>query len=334
MISTHIPIGNPQNDNFRRLASYIADASNRGEKTLHLWTEGCLAGEDYSLAVDEVRATQACNQRTTREKTYHLVVSFHPEDAQKLTLSAFQEVEREMARSMGFEDHQRCCGVHNDTDNIHMHVAYNMIHPKTKSRRDPYFDYLKRDKLCRELENKYGLKVDPGRDVQADPERLSSKIRKQEAHSGIKSFASYVKERKELLQNILAGASTWQDLHKGLAKYGIAVSLSGAGCVLAAIGSRARDNHKVKAGEAGRNFSKGNLEKKLGPYEPSKGNYLTEEYYDVAPAKRLRSRKEKRMWKVYVRERALAEEGSWKVKRSWKEFRYQMDRYFSEGIER
>ncbi len=45
MISRHIPI-QPENDNYRRLASYIADASHEGEKALMSWCAGCWSGDD------------------------------------------------------------------------------------------------------------------------------------------------------------------------------------------------------------------------------------------------------------------------------------------------
>jgi hypothetical protein len=142
----------PQNDSIRRLGLYIAGASHEGEKLFEKWTAGCYAGQDYDLAMDEIKATQGLNNRTTKEKTYHLVVSFYPEDFKKLSLEDFKDIEKEFAKSLGFEDHQRLCGVHINTDNPHMHVAYNMIHKEKFTRHDPYYDYFKRDKTCRFLE--------------------------------------------------------------------------------------------------------------------------------------------------------------------------------------
>ena len=55
-----------ENDNYRRLANYIADASHEGEKSLMSWCAGCWAGEgedpdNYELAMQEVIDTQALN---------------------------------------------------------------------------------------------------------------------------------------------------------------------------------------------------------------------------------------------------------------------------------
>ncbi|MDL2227134.1 relaxase/mobilization nuclease domain-containing protein, partial [Deltaproteobacteria bacterium OttesenSCG-928-M10] len=85
MISRHIACA-PKNDDYRRLARYIADASHKGEKCLMSWCAGCWSGDDeYQLAIKEVEDTQALNTRSTKEKTYHLIVSFRPEDEAKLT---------------------------------------------------------------------------------------------------------------------------------------------------------------------------------------------------------------------------------------------------------
>ena len=80
-----------ENDNYGRLANYIADASHAGEKALASWCAGTYSGDDYNLAIAEVLATQELNTRSTKEKTYHLVVSFRTEDEGKLTLDEAAE---------------------------------------------------------------------------------------------------------------------------------------------------------------------------------------------------------------------------------------------------
>lgn len=70
--------------------------------------------------------------------------SFRPEDEAKLTLKDFQAIESEFAQAVGYGDHQRLCGVHKNTTQMHLHVAYNMIHPEKLMRHEPYRDYLTR----------------------------------------------------------------------------------------------------------------------------------------------------------------------------------------------
>ena len=161
------------------------------------WCAGCWAGDDYDLAVQEVLDTQALNRRTGKEKTYHLLVSFHPEDEGKLTPDVFRQIEERFADALGLSEHQRHCGVHVNTENIHMHVAYTLIHPEKLTRVEPWRDYLKRDKLCRELEKEYGLTVDNGRE--AGKERgLDSRAAAMEAHSGRQSFEGFARQESAL----------------------------------------------------------------------------------------------------------------------------------------
>ncbi|WP_027722125.1 TraI/MobA(P) family conjugative relaxase [Maridesulfovibrio zosterae] len=261
MISRRISC-KPQNDNYRRLADYIADAKHKGEKTLMSWCAGCWAGEDYELAIQEVLDTQDLNQRTRKEKTYHLIVSFRPEDESVLTEKDFKEIEQEFSKALGFEEHQRHCGVHKNTNNIHMHIAYNMIHPEKLTRYEPYRDFYKRDRLHRELEQKFALKFDNGRKKDQEPKRSNDRAATYEAHSGQQSFDSYVKERKDFILKALDKAQNWQEFHKSLAQIGIEVRLRGNGCSI-------KDRHSqmgIKASRLDRDFTKSKLEAKLGMY--------------------------------------------------------------------
>ncbi|NLV96772.1 MAG: relaxase/mobilization nuclease domain-containing protein [Desulfovibrionales bacterium] len=126
MISKRIFI-KAAHDNYARLAAYISNPGPRGEKILFNWSAGCVGGDNYQENIAEVLDVQALNTRTQKSKTYHLVVSFRPEDERQLTPEIFQAIEEKMAQALGYQDHQRHCGVHKDTANIHMHVAYNMI---------------------------------------------------------------------------------------------------------------------------------------------------------------------------------------------------------------
>ncbi len=262
MISRRV-VCKPKNDNYWRLAQYIADAKHKGEKSLMSWCAGCWAGDDYDLAIQEVLDTQDLNKRTRKEKTYHLIVSFRPEDESVLTPEAYKEIEQEFSKVLGFEEHQRHCGVHKNTNNLHMHIAYNMIHPEKLTRHEPYRDFYKRDRLHRELEQKFGLKLDNGRQKELLPKRNNDRAATYEAHSGQQSFDSYVKERKDFILKSLRSAHGWQEFHEFLAQIGVEVRLRGNGCII-------KDRHSKtapKASRLDRDFSKPKLEAQLGHYQ-------------------------------------------------------------------
>ncbi len=257
----------PANDNYRRLANYIADAGHgghRGEKCLMAWCAGCWAGDDYDLAITEVADTQALNTRTTKEKTYHLVVSFRPEDEAKLTPEVLKAIEAEFAAAMGFAEHQRHCGVHTNTANLHLHVAYNMIHPERLTRHEPFRDFHIRDRVCRELERRFGLAVDNGRG-QALPEspRLRAPAATVEAYTGKQSFEAYALEQRTSILASMEACQSWEDLHGVLALLGLEIKPHANGLVF----KDRHGRHAVKASALDRSLSKPSLEKRFGPYQ-------------------------------------------------------------------
>lgn len=126
MISKKVGVS-PQNDNYARLANYIADAGHKGEKSLMYWCAGCLGDDDYQNGIVEAINVQGMNKRSSKEKTYHLMISFRPEDEVKLTPELFKAIEERFATVLGYTEHQRHCGVHKNTANLHMHIAYNMF---------------------------------------------------------------------------------------------------------------------------------------------------------------------------------------------------------------
>lgn len=263
MISTKIA-RKPENDNYRLLAFYVGAASHEEEKLMYRWHEGC-ASDEFDLAIREVEAVQDLNTRTTKEKTYHMIVSFRPEDEAMLSEEVLKDIERAFAEALGFEEHQRHCGVHKNTANIHMHVAYNMIHPGKFTRHEPYRDYDKRDRVCRELEKKYGMVIDV-QDKEREsgkPVRGNDKARTVEAHTGQQSFDSYLKERKAVLLEELEKIKLWRDFHKLCDRFGLSFALRGNGCIF----KDKHGKHAAKASSVDRKFSKDSLEKRFGPFE-------------------------------------------------------------------
>ena len=260
MISKRIGVA-PKHDNYARLARYIAAAGDEGEKLLTSWCAVC-AEEDYAQGIAEVTETQGLNTRAAHCKTYHLIVSFRPEDEAKLTPETFRAIEGHFAEVLGLSEHQRHCAVHKNTGNLHVHVAYNLIHPERLTMQEPFRDYHKRDRLCRELEQEYGLAMDKGR----EPERSSlGKYAQAEAYSGQESFASYAKRHTEEILATVDTAQDWQALHTALARFGMETKPHGNGLVI----KDRHGKHALKASALDRSFSMKKLEARFGPYSPA-----------------------------------------------------------------
>jgi len=282
MISKHVAY-EAAHDNYGALARYIADAGHEGEKCLASWSAGCLADDDYELAIVEAQAAQALNTRSQKEKTYHLLISFRPEDEARLTPEDFKAIEKRFAAALGFSEHQRHCGIHKNTNNIHMHVAYNMIHPDRHTRHEPFGDYAIRDRLCREIEREYGLTVDNGREQRRD-NTLTPKAATIEAQTGQESFESYAKRHKDKILAVLQSAAHWQDLHEAMKAHGLGIKPHGNGLVIFDLHGK----HAAKASTIDRSLSAKRLQERFGEFRPYRSLRQVQEFsrYQAAPLHR------------------------------------------------
>ncbi len=233
-----------------------------------------------------------CPLKCNLSKTYHLVVSFRPEDESKLTPKVFKEIELEFAKALGFTEHQRHAGVHKNTENLHLHVAYNMIHPERRTRHDPFQDYGKRDYLCRELEQKYGLTVDNGCDKNREQMPINESAKAFEIHTGQESFFSYVQRQKSTLLESLSVAKSWNDVHRVFFRCGLHLKPKGNGLVIQTLDGQ----HAIKASSLDSTLSKAKLMASFGQFAPPANDQLqatkSETTYTAAPLqKNLNSNK-------------------------------------------
>lgn len=266
MIATKIGKKSGVPDNYTRLGEYIAAAEEKGEKLHQFWIRNCDAGtniEDLDLALLEIEAVRR-QKPDIADKSYHLVVSFRPGDPDKLTKDDLMAIEAEYAKALGYADHQRVAGTHINTDNFHMHIAFNKVHPETLKVITPHRDFKILAKVSREMEKKYGLSIDPGMtdDKARDPNKLSPAARDYEAHTWQESFQRHVlKHREEILEG-LSNATNWQEAHEVLAGYDISIKLRGNGMVL-----MSPDGQAMKASQLDRECSKKKLEERFGVFE-------------------------------------------------------------------
>ncbi len=304
-------------DNFSRLAEYLAAAKEVGEKLDDLWIVGSNAGtskEDLDLAIIEIEATQALNVRAKSDKTYHLIVSFRNE---KPAPEALRDIEENFAKALGFEDHQRVVATHINTDNFHMHVAYNKIHPKTLNSHTPSWDFKKRDRVCRDMEKKYNLSLDKGSPKNKELEKPSTKSKDYEATTWEQSFDSYVRENKKDLKDIFEKSNSWKDLHKGFATYDLLIKKRGNGLVITTNDRKSG----IKASSIDRAFSKASMEKKFGIFEPPEKSLNKSK-----PVKKYIKKpitlhpKQSAAWNRYIGKKRSKDSLALMVYKNWREF--------------
>ncbi|WP_412757893.1 TraI/MobA(P) family conjugative relaxase [Legionella bozemanae] len=254
MIIRHIPMKKTRLSSFSGLVQYLCNKQNKQERVGKVRLTNCNS-LDPIWAVQEVLATQAKNQRAAGDKTYHMLISFAP--GENPSPQVLQEIEVKVASSIGFKEHQRISVVHHDTDNLHIHVAINKIHPKTFNMIEPYRAYKTFAEIASKLEIELGLQITNHQTRKNRSENLADDM---EQHSGIESLINWMKRNcKEQIE----AAQNWSDLHKVLAKHHMRIQIRANGFIFCD-----EDGLTVKASSVSRNFSKQRLESKLGEFEP------------------------------------------------------------------
>ncbi len=241
-----------------RTAEYVVDLKGAGEKVLWSRLSNCEA-ELPVLAIAEIEATQAQNTRSKADKTYHLVISFR--EGERPSQEQLEGIEDAFCQSLGYGEHQRISAVHQDTDNIHLHVAINKVHPQTLKVQEPYRDFYILNDLCQQMEQKYGLAVDN----RIGHGKRQGRAGDLEAHRGEQSLLSWIRENLgEALQQVKAQGNSWADLHAVLAEHDLVIKPRGSGLVIAT----ADGSLGVKASSVDRGFSFKSLTDRFGEYQP------------------------------------------------------------------
>jgi TraI-like middle domain/MobA/VirD2-like, nuclease domain/Large polyvalent protein-associated domain 7 len=252
MIAKIIPIKAMRKSSFSALVRYLTDDQKSQERVSQIMVTNCYT-EDMAAALIEIQNTQDMNKRARSDKTCHLVLSF-PE-GERLPHADLNKIEERFCDVLCFADHQRISVVHDDTNNLHIHIAINKIHPRNYTIHNPFFDYKKVAKLCEQIEQEYALTKVNHETVSDKSSRIMQDI---ETKAGIESLVSWIK--RECLDEIKQ-TGNWRDLHAVLRRNGLAIKERGNGFVFVSSNGIA-----VKASSVDRSLSKTSLTKRLGRF--------------------------------------------------------------------
>ena len=227
---------------------------------------------DWAMA--EIEATQEKNTRAKSDKTYHVVISFptgeNPPD------KILKIIEERIVASIGLSEHQRISAAHHDTDNLHIHLAINKIHPKTFAMNEPYLAYKKFAKIATELESEFNLIKTNHTPAHSRSENLANDM---EHLTGIESFLNWIK--RQCLED-LKKADSWIDFSMVLAEHNLTLLPRGNGFVITN-----NEGFTVKASSVSREFSKAKLETRFGKMSisnaPSKNKQFFKTNYEKKP---------------------------------------------------
>jgi hypothetical protein len=256
------------NKGFGHLARYIRGRSSKPRTTWFLAANlpGVTTTDDLELACRLVEAVHAQNTRAGSDRTYHLVVSLHPED-RSIDMKELRHVVENLADTLGFSEHQYIAARHNDKDHEHVHVAINKIHPGTFRIHSPAWDHQKLFAAGRALEAE--LELTPLRSKAREQEKLPRKAADCEAHQGVDSFARWA---RQTLAPVLRSTElrSWDDIHDACGRFGVVLRLHGNGLVF----EDAERGVRVKASCVGREFGKPRLCKRLGNFQAASARQL------------------------------------------------------------
>jgi hypothetical protein len=246
----------------RRLVDYILapESEDAMEKCVHWGEQGFASRDGQEIKEQMVLASERAIK--SPDTVAHFVISWAtglaPSDAQ------VDDAARILLAALGADEHRAVWAAHANTDNVHVHVVLDRIHPTTGRALDLYRDVPKIHRAAKHiaetqnwgptLDSRYTVEWDPTRDWEP---ALSQKALLMEHKTGAISAERYA---QSVGPEAIRLAKDWEDLHRRLAQLGMSFAPQGSGAVIR-VGATA-----VKASRVSRSASLARLEKSFGPY--------------------------------------------------------------------
>ena len=254
MIIKHVPMRSLRKSNVVSLVDYLTNTQGRRERVGEITLTNCQS-DRHEAASLEMLNTQSLNTRAQSDKTYHLIISFRP--GEMPSAATLRAIEARVCHRLGFREHQRVSVLHHDTNNVHLHLAINKIHPTGYTLHEPYKAYRAFGELCDSLEEVFHLEHDNHQIRKTGGENRASDMERQ---AGTESLIGWM--QRECLDE-LRSADTWSALHQVLRQHGLAIQPRGQGLVITD-----GKGIYVRASSVARDLSKVSLERRLGRFQP------------------------------------------------------------------
>ena len=242
------------------------------EKCVHFETANFLS-ENLQTQIKEMAALAASNAKS-KNPIDHWILSWRSDE--QPTPEQAREAVQIFMKHMKLQGHQVAWGLHEDTDNTHIHIAVNRINPITGKcvEINNRFGYAEAHKALAKIEHAQcwkpaagaAFEVQNGKVVakssaqkEQDTKPIKPSIIDKELQTGEKSALRICKERAA---PIIKSAKSWAELHTNLAAAGFQFERFGSGSKIH------YGDVAVKASDVDRAASITALQKKLGPYQP------------------------------------------------------------------
>ena len=248
--------------------------------------------EDLAGVCDGTAEDCSRKGRFKGNPVYHVAINW--QEGEHPSAKQAEHACRHIMRELGFAEHQAAWAIHRDTDNDHVHLVINRVHPEKLIAVQPPFkkDYFILDRCMRELELEFGYGRANGPYITLDSsdgpkivrmsraERRARGLLKEDGRPpltrgaaaaeyrlGADSFQSWVAvvPARDLKETLEKPGCTWADAQAALARHGVAIQAKGSGLVVT---TTLKDERVLaaKASQLGRWASKAELEKRLGAF--------------------------------------------------------------------
>jgi len=268
-----------------QLSDYILEPEkkNAQEKCIYYGARN-FTNEDPYVQTSEM--IDLAEKSRSPDPIVHYVLSW-PED-EKPTNELVEEAVDIFLKELKMKDHQTIYGLHADTDNYHLHIEINRVHPENhkcieinngfdieaihiaKARIEIAQGWrIENDTRYKFLEDGKAVRARTDQDKALKPKQ---KIVDMEHRTGEKSdIRTALETENEKIKTaiergapkILKGAETWEQLHRELASKNLRYETKGNGAVIIV------DDVPVKASSVERSASFSKMVRRLGAFEPA-----------------------------------------------------------------
>jgi hypothetical protein len=257
MIGKHIR--NPKGrSSFKGLNDYITGRSKRQQQGEKIACTGCVNLFSVETATLEMESCASMN-KLSPDPVMHLLLSWRENEA-PTPEQALQAVEITLD-GLNLSQCQAVYALHQNTDNMHLHICVNRIDPETYKAIDAAHGWTRNAirEAARRVEEAQGWQVEKNAwsGIGAIKENIPQEARDTENLTGEQSA---VRKAQEALSGRIDGIRDWGGLHVLMASNGMRYEKKGSGAVIHV------GDIVVKASSVSRGLSFKNLEKTLGEY--------------------------------------------------------------------
>jgi hypothetical protein len=306
MIGKHIP--SPKSGgSFGGLNDYISGKSKRrieGEKVAFA---DCVNLISVDTATAEMEAIAFQNKRCGNP-VMHLLLIWREDEAPERgqVLQAVQIILDEMNLSQC----QAVYALHQNTDNMHLHICVNRVDPDTLKAINPAHGWTRKgmERAARRIEYAQGWQVENNAWSEIDENGIPVQravvpdavipqpVKDKENLTGEQSA---VRKAQEALKGAVKGLKSWREFHELARSNGMEYERKGSGAIIR-VGEIV-----IKASAASRNLGMSRLEKLFGEYEPAVADLggNVERAAQISTPKPLDRKNDNDFWKAYISER-------------------------------